>query len=449
MKKVIIFLTSLCLILGMYAPIGASALYNNQVKTETEIFYIASLDTGTVLFEKNSQKQAAPASLTKIVTAIVALENCADLETVVTAKEESIRMLDGTGSSLGGIKVGEEVTMRNLLYYLLISSANEAATIIADYVGGGSVEKFVEMMNATAKRLGCNNSQFKNPHGLDEDGHYSSAQDMATFAKHAMTFPVFNEITNTSNYKMPATNLQPEHNIISTNFMLSSGYKEYYLAEAKGIKTGSTTNAGKCFVTTATKDGYSYIAVAMKAPYYDYDKDGYPENFAFMDTKAMLEWIFDNIKLKVVTDPSKIITVVDVKYSSKVDHVRLVPAEDCVALVPDSVDSDSVLVEPVKDTVPAFVEAPLKKGDEVCEAVVSYAGEEIARIKLVAAEDVDRNIFLMIFGKLGDLIKTTGFKIFLAIVVAVIVFFVIANIYVNRNRKRKRIKVFNYRDMNR
>ncbi len=447
MKKAIIFLTSLCLILGMYAPIGASALYNSQVKTETEIFYIASLDTGTVLFEKNSKKQAAPASLTKIVTAIVALENCADLETVVTAKEESIRMLDGTGSSLGGIKVGEELTMRNLLYYLLISSANEAATIIADYIGGGSVEKFVQMMNDTAKRLGCNNSQFKNPHGLDEDGHYSCAQDMATFAKHAMTFPVFNEITNTSTYKVPATNLQPERKIISTNFMLSSGYKEYYLPEAKGIKTGSTTNAGKCFVTTATKDGYSYIAVAMKAPYYDYDKDGYPENFAFMDTKAMLEWIFDNIKLKVVTDPSKIITVVDVKYSSKVDHVRLVPAEECVALVPDSVDSNSVLVEPVKDTVPAFVEAPLKKGDEVCEAVVSYAGEEIARIKLVAAEDVDRNIFLMVFGKLGDLVKTTGFKIFLAIVVAVILFFIGANIYVNRNRKRKRIKVFNYRDM--
>ncbi len=449
MKKAIIFLTTLCLILGMYAPMGASALYNSQVKTETEIFYIASLDTGTVLFEKNSLKQSAPASLTKIVTAIVALENCEDLNTVVTVKEESIRMLDGTGSSMAGIKVGEEITMRSLLCCLLISSANEAATIIADYIGGGSVAKFVEMMNETAAKLGCTNSQFKNPHGLDEEGHYSCAQDMAKFAIHAMTFPAFNEISSQTSYKLPATNLQEERTIRSTNFMLLSNYNEYYLPQAKGIKTGSTTNAGKCVVTTASKDGYSYIAVAMKAPYYDHDNDDYKENFAFIDCKAMLSWIFNNIKLKVVTDPSKIISVVNVKYSWGVDHVRLVPAEDCVALVPDSVDSDSVLVEPVKGSLPEFIEAPVKKGNEVCEAVVSYAGEEIARIKLVAAEDIDRSLILMIVGKLGDLVKTTGFKIFALVVAALIVFFIIATIYVNRHRRRRRIKVFNYRDMHR
>lgn len=449
MKKAIIFLTAMFLILGMYAPLGASALYNSQVETETEIYYIASLDTGTVLFEKNSLKQASPASLTKIVTAIVALENCEDLSTVVTVKEESIRMLDGTGSSLAGIKVGERLTMQSLLYCLLISSANEAATIIADYIGGGDVAKFVGMMNDVAKRLGCTNTQFMNPHGLDEDGHYSCAQDMAKLTIHAMTFPVFNEITSTSVYKLPATNLQEERTIRSTNFMMSSGYKEYYLPEAKGIKTGSTTKAGKCIVTTAAKDGYSYIAVAMKAPFYDYDKDGVNENFAFMDTKKMLNWIFDNIKLKVVTDPSKIITVVDVKYAWNIDHVRLVPEKECVALVPDTVNSDSVLVEPVKESLPEFVEAPIKKGDEVCEAVVSYAGEEIARIKLVAAEDINRSLILMLIGKTGELVKTTGFKIFALILLAVILFFIGANIYVNRHRRRRRIKVFNYRDMHR
>ena len=448
MKKAIIFLISLCLILGMYVPLGASAIYNSNVETESEIYYVASLDTGTVLFEKDALKQAPPASLTKIVTAIVALENCADLETVVTAKEESIRLLDGTGSSLGGIKPGEEITMKNLLYYLLISSANEAAMIIADYIGG-SVEKFVEMMNETAKRLGCTNSQFKNPHGLDEDGHYSCAKDMATFAIHAMTFPIFNEITNTVTYKMPATNLQSERKITSTNFMLSSGYKEYYLPEAKGIKTGSTTKAGKCLVTTATKDGYSYIAVVMKAPYYDHDKDTYKENFAFIDSKAMLEWIFDNIKLKVVTDPTDMITEVEVKYGgNKTVHVKLVPEKEYAALVPVNVDSKNVLVEPIEGTIPDIIEAPIKKGDIIGQAVVKYADEEIARINLVAAEDVKRNVFSMIFGKIGDIAGSTGFKIFIAVVVAVILFFIGANIYVNRNRKRKRIKVFNYRDIN-
>lgn len=449
MKKAIIFLIGVFLFMGMYAPIGASALYNSQVETETEIFYVASLDTGTVLFEKDSLRQTAPASLTKIVTAIVALENCPNLDTVITVKEESIRMLDGTGSSMAGIKPGEQITMRNLLYCLLISSANEAATIIADYIGGGSVEKFVQMMNDTVKRLGCKNTQFKNPHGLDEDGHYSCAQDVATFTKHAMTFPVFNEITDTSKYTLPATNLQGERTLLTTNKMKLSNLEEYYVPEVKGVKTGSTTNAGRCVVTTATKNGYSYIAVMMRGPFYDYDNDGYDENFAFMDCKAILNWIFKNIKLKVVAEPTKIITVVDVKYSWKVDHLRLVPAENCVALVPDNVDSSSVSIEPIAETMPDAVAAPIKKGDVVGEAVVKYANGEIARIKLVAAEDVKRSLILFVFGKIGDLVKTTGFKIFAVILAAVILFFIGANIYVNRNRKRRRIKVFNYRDIHR
>ena len=450
MKKAINFLISLCLILAVCAPFGASALYNSAVEVQSEIYYVASLDTGTVLFEKDALVQASPASLTKIVTSIVALENCEDLETVVTVKEESIRLLDGTGRSLGRIKPGEQISMKNLLYYLLISSANEAAMIIADYIGGGSVEKFVEMMNETAARLGCTNSQFKNPHGLDEDGHYSCARDMAEFAKYAMQFPIFMEITNSKEYTVPATNLQKERKITSTNFMLSSGYKEYYMPEVKGIKTGSTTKAGKCLVTTATKDGYSYIAVVMKAPYYDYDKDGYKENFAFIDCKKMLEWIFDNIKLKIVADPTKMVTEVEVKYGAgKVDHVKLVPQKECTALVPVNVDSQSVYIEPVKGSIPDYIEAPVKKGDVIGEAVIKYAGEEIARVKLVASEDVKRNVVSMAAGKIGNVIKSPGFLIAVAVIVAVILFFIGANIYVNRNRKRKRIKVFNYRDINR
>ena len=232
--------------------------------------------------------------------------------------------------------------------------------------------------------------------------------------------------------------------------MLLKGYKEYYLEQAKGIKTGSTSLAGKCFVTTATKDGYSYLAVAMKAPYYDYDSDGVNENFAFMDTKAMLEWIFANIKLQTVTKPTQMITEIPVKYgSNKTDHVQLVPAQEYYALVPVGVDSDGVLIEVVEDTKPDVLEAPIKKGDEICEAVVTYAGEEIARIKLVAAQDVNRSVVLLVLGKLGDFVKTTGFKVFIALLVLVILFFVGANIYVNRNRKRRRIRIVNYRDINR
>ncbi len=447
MKKAIIFCLTLAVILSCFAPFTAGALYNSAVETETEIFYIESLDTGTVLFEKNSTQKAAPASLTKIVTAALALKHCEDLNTVITVPEHCIRALDGTGSSLAGIKIGEEITMRSLLYCLMVSSANEAAMIIADYIGG-TIADFIGMMNDLAAELGCTNTHFMNPHGLDEPDHYSCASDMAKITKYAMEFPVFNEITATKEYTLPATNKNDERKINTTNFMMRESYKEYYLEGAKGIKTGSTTNAGKCVVTTAAQNGYSYIAVAMKAPFYDYDKDGYDENFAFMDVKAMMEWTFKNIKLKTVTDPSHIVTVAKVKYAWGVDHVRLVPAEEYFALVPVGVDSKSVLVEPVEGSMPEALEAPVKKGDEVCEAVVKYSGEEIARIKLVAAEDIDFSLILLVFGKLGDLAKTTGFKIFMALFALVAVFIVAANIYVNKNRKRKRLRIVNYRDVN-
>ena len=173
MKKAIIFLFTLCVILSCIAPVGAGALYNSAVKTETEIFYVESLDTGTVLFEKSSTEKAAPASLTKIVTAAVALKNCDDLNVVITVPEYCIRLLDGTGSSMSGIKAEEEITMSALLNCLLVSSGNEAALIIADYVGNGSVADFVQMMNDLAAEVGCVNTHFMNPHGLDEPDHYT------------------------------------------------------------------------------------------------------------------------------------------------------------------------------------------------------------------------------------------------------------------------------------
>ena len=260
MKKAIIFLLTAIVVLSGAFSLPVSALYNDDVtvlnskrervpyKIQTPRYYIASMDTHDVLFAKNETEHCAPASLTKIITAIVALENCKDLTTEIEVPEKCIRQLAGTESSLGGLKAGEKVTMKDLLACLLIASANEAATTIADYIGGGSYEKFIAMMNETAARLGCKDSHFVNAHGLDEDGHYSCAKDMAAFAEYALTFPVFQELTALTEYKLPQTNLQKPRKVRTTNFLMLSGYREYYLPEAKGVKTGSTSNAGKLYL---------------------------------------------------------------------------------------------------------------------------------------------------------------------------------------------------------
>ncbi|HBL41121.1 MAG TPA: hypothetical protein DDY98_05965 [Ruminococcaceae bacterium] len=460
MKKAIIFLITCCMAFsGLFSLPASALLFNDDVKVrnkngesvpyeiQTPRYYIKSLDTEEVIFSKGATEHCAPASLTKIATAIVALENCKDLTTVIEVPERCIRMLDGTGSSMAGLKVGEKLTMKDMLACLLIHSANEAATTIADYIGGGSYEKFIDMMNETAKRLGCNDTHFVNAHGLDEDGHYSCPKDIAILAEYALKFPVFKDLTSMSEYTLPQTNLQKPRKLQSTNLMMSPGYPEYYLEAVKGIKTGSTTNAGKCFVTTVVKDGYSYICAMMGAPFYDYDKDGYNENFAFMDTQKIFTWVFNNIKLRTVASASQAVTVCDVKYASGVDHVRLVPKQDYVALVPKNVDADSVLIEPVADTMPTALEAPLKKGDEVCDAVVKYAGQEVMRIRLVAGEDIDRSLFAFVFGKLGEFTHTTVFKVFLVIALLLAGGFFGLRIYAANHRRRRKIRVVNYRDV--
>ncbi len=458
MKKAIIFLLTAFTLFSCVLSPRASALYNDDVtvvnekkekvayKIQTPRYYVESLDTGAVLFAKNETAHCAPASLTKIITAIVALEHCEDLTTVIEVPERCVRMLDGTGSSLGGLKIGEKLCMKDLLACLLIASANEAATTIADYIGGTYAD-FIDMMNETAARLGCPDSHFVNAHGLDEDGHYSCARDMVTFTKYALTFPIFKEITALTEYELPQTNLQKPRKIRTTNFMMLKGYREYYLEQAKGVKTGSTTNAGKCVVTTAAKDGYSYICCMMGAPFYDYDNDGYDENFAFMDAKAMLTWTFKTIRLKTIAPTSQIVTVANVKYASGVDHVRLVPKTGYMALVPDSVNAASVLIEPVADTLPDKLEAPLKKGEVICDAVVKQADQEIMRIKLVAAEDVKRNLFLFVFGKLGEFAHTGIFKVFLALVALVAAGLFALRIYTSNNKRKKKIRTVNYRDV--
>ncbi len=443
MKKAIIFV--FCLIFAC-APLTAAATYNSSIELRSDIALLVNLETGDEIFSVNATKKAAPASLTKVITAVVALEQCKDLSTVVTVPRYCIDMLAGTDSSVAGLVADEQVTMLQLLNCLLVKSANEAALVIADYVGGGRIDVFVAMMNELAQRLGCTNTHFVNVHGLDTEGHYTCAEDMVKFAKYAMTFPVFKETVAKTEYVLAPTNKNSkERTMYTTNFMMLPGYREYYLEQAVGIKTGSTENAGKCFITTASKNGYSYMAVAMGSEYVDYDKDGALENFSFIDCKTMLKWAFDNIRLRVVAESDHIVSVINVNYARGIDHVRLVPKEDYSALVPAGVDADSVLIDCAG--LPDSIDAPVKKGDVVGTAEVLYAGESIGNVELVAAEDISRSLLLYITKNIGRASSTTAFKVIIALLVLTIMFFVGANIYVNNKRRRKKVTVVHNIDM--
>ncbi|MGI6773744.1 MAG: D-alanyl-D-alanine carboxypeptidase [Clostridiales bacterium] len=439
MRKFVLSILTAALILISIVP-TALASYNSEIDVEAEVVYIQSTDDGTVIFDKNADMPTAPASLAKIVVATLVLEKVQNLDEVIEIPAYTIRLLDGTNSSNVGLVPGEQMSIRNLLYCLLVASANDAANVLADYICKNNIGEFVQMMNDYVKSIGCQNTNFINPSGLDAEGQYTTARDVAIFTLKALENPVFEEITSTKKYTVPPTNKYPkERNLVSTVKILNSGIKDYYIANAKGVKTGTTKNAGHCVVTTASKDGYSYLAIIMRAPMYDIDKDGVEENIAFTECKELLEWTFKNIKLRLVAEKNQVVSVIDVGLSSKYDHLRLLPEREVSALVPSGVNASGVYFEVIDELTPTYIEAPIKKGEKIGRARILYAGNEIAQVDLVAGETIERNFLLYVVKLLKITVTSPAFIILVSIIIAAVV--VILILRARNSRQKTKIRI--------
>lgn len=439
-------LVSVLLIIGIVLcsfSVTASASFNSLLETEADIVLLVNTDSETVIFDKNADKRTAPASLTKIVTCMLVLENCTDFSTPVTCKSECLTGLYAMNAATAGIVAGETLTVKELLYCLMLPSAADAANILADFIGG-DIPTFVIMMNEFVAKLGCKNTKFVNPHGLDEKPNaYTTANDLYTITKYALTNPTFKEITSTTRYDIEPTEKYPYTRYLhNTNKVMNAGIRDYYHKAVTGVKTGTTDEAGRCVITTATQDGYNYMLIVMGAPQYDIDNDGVEENVAFTDTKKIYNWAFDNIVLTKVVNPTDVVTVVDVEYNSKIDHLRLVPAKEMSALVPLGTETGSLVVRPIDNETPKSVKAPIKKGDVLGKAEILYGKDVVATVDLVAAEDVDFNIITFIFTMIKNLFHTVIFKVLLAIVIILVIFYILLIIRKNRIKaKRKKIRM--------
>lgn len=437
MKKTVIFLLTSIIFLSILTPMTCFAEYNDSLDIRADIACMICTDNDEAIFNKNFNKKTAPASLTKIMTALVALEKCEDLTVPVTISQYAIDSLVGTDSSTAGLVPGEKVTMYDLLNCLMVKSANEAAIAIAEYVGG-SVPAFLDMMNAKAKELGCTNTNYVNVHGLDQKGHYTTAHDLYLICKEAMKNPVFEKIVGQTSYTMPKTNMNEERILPATNLMINSNYTDCYLPYVTGIKTGTTDDAGRCIITKASKNGYNYIAIIMGADIKDAVNGEVAENIAFIECKKMIDWTFSNIKYKVVAEENEIITVVDVKYSWSADSVELIPSKDIAALVPSGLDSSGIYIQPNTDT-PTVIKAPVKKGEKVGTATVYYAGKEIATVDLVASKNVSRSLILALGGAIEAAWNSVIGKIIFILIVLLVAGYAGFTVYTNKkNGKHKR-----------
>lgn len=441
MKKLLSVILVAVILLSSFS-IGASASFNALLETEADIVLLINTDTETIVLDKNADKKTAPASLTKMVTCMLVLENCPDLSVMLTCKRESLNGLYEQNAATAGILAGETLSIKDLLYCLMLPSAADAANILADHVGNG-IDNFVAMMNDFVAKLGCENTKFYNAHGLDTNPNaYTTANDLYKIVKYALQNPTFKEITSTSRYDIPPTNKYNSTRYLhNTNKMMNPGYSDYYYDGVSGVKTGTTNAAGRCVITTASRDGYNYLLIVMGAPQYDIDNDGVEENLAFTESKKIYDWAFNNIRLTKVTDKTDVVTVVDVEYNSKVDHVRLVPKEELSALVPIGTETGSLVIRPIENETPKSVKAPIKKGDVLGKAEVLYGDVVVATVDLVAAEDVDLNVVLGAVGVAKTIFSSLIFKILFAIFAILLIIYILLIIRKNRIRaKRKKIR---------
>jgi D-alanyl-D-alanine carboxypeptidase (penicillin-binding protein 5/6) len=369
--------------------------------------------SGKVLFEKDSDRQKMfPASTTKIMTAILALE-MGDLDQVMTASQAAVNDIGKDGSNIG-IMAGEQIKLRNLLDALLISSANETANIIAENLCP-TRQEFVDLMNKKAKELGALDTHFVNPCGAHEDDHYTTASDLAKIARYAMTNPKFREIVDKDNFQMPPTNKHSSWPVLgTTNKLMQSNKNDLYIIN--GIKTGYTVPAGYNLVSSAVgKDGMELIAVVMGVR-----NDGAKDNVKKF-SKELLDYGFDNYSLVSIQQDNKVYRKVDVGDAEDTLPLELVTKGEVSGVLPkDRSQWDFKEIPHINGNI----SAPVNEGDRLGYVDYQIKGESIGRVDLVASRSVKQKPQAAVASRLTSLLDNTVIRVALAIA-AISLFFII------------------------
>ncbi len=421
MSFVIISLTVFCV------PFTAkAATYTPNVKIYADAYMLISLDDDShpVVAEKNADKRKYPASLTKIVTTMVTLNKVQNLSQTTTVSKSAIEALYGTGAQVAGLKIGQTITIEELLYLTMVHSACDACQVLAEFVSG-SVPAFVEEMNNWVKSLGCKDTNFVNPDGLHDPNHYTTPSDMAKITLAAMKNEIFNKISSTQQYKFGKLNF------IHTNYMLDKFHVTYYYPYAQGIKTGSTEQAGYCVITKASKGGYNYLAIVMDSPIEVLD--GIKTKCSFIDAKSLFDWAFDSLKYTTVVRKNDIAYELPVNNGKDADTVQLVVKDDVTTLVPSTLDPSNVIIEPVDP--PESLDAPVTKDDFVCKANVIFGEKTIVTVDLVAAKTVELSTFLKILNALKKFFTNKIVLAVLGVIVLLAILYIVT--FVRRLRRDK------------
>lgn len=396
---------------------------------------LIELNTGATLYAFNANEQHYPASLTKIMTCMLALEN-GNLEDILTVSSTALDGLDEAGSTAGLVE-GEQMSLLNMLYCVMVSSANEACNVVAEYVSG-SIEAFVDLMNQRAQELGCTGTHFANPHGLHDENHYTTAYDLSLIVRQALQYEEFRTICNTASYTLPATNMHEARTMNTTNELLSVNSANYY-SKAEGVKTGFTSPARRCLISTADNGNLHLLAVILGADTV-YNEDlgtWFPQNFP--ECINLFEYGFQNYTIATVLNTLYPLAEIPVNQSAGSQTVALAPAKELRTLVPSDYNEDDLQMD--IQLIGDSVDAPVAAGDVLGTVTVSFQGQVLGTSDLTAITAVSRSEITHQVEETKVYVQDNWWKWLLGVLIAILVLIVIClillQVYRRRERKRK------------
>ncbi len=349
---------------------------------------LAEPESGKIIYEKNAHAKMYPASTTKLLTALLALEKCTLDETAVVS-EYAVNSVTYDYSS-AALVPGEELSVYVLLQAMLIYSANDAATVLAEHISG-SVEEFAKLCNERAVELGCENLHFVNANGMPDDNHYCTAYDLFLIARECQKYDVFNEIVQTKSFIVPATELYPEEDRFckNTNKMLFSGYSKYYYPYCTGMKTGYTTPAGHCLVSSASKGSLDLICVVLGGIV---DEQGI--NRRYTDSIALFDFAYENYSYGAICAANSVAATADVKRAKRGEApLEIVVAEDINGIMPKGFDVSST--EPEINLVDD-IKAPISQNQIMGQITYNIDGVSY-KANLVASSDVEKANYAVLY----------------------------------------------------
>ena len=369
---------------------GQAVSFTPNFEINSAAGILINTDTGDILYEKNADVQYMPGSLVQIMEAAIILENCTDLKMQIVCDSELVKRYQTTEYAddlrYADIYQDDVLTVEELLYAMMLTSSCEAAVLLANQFGNGSVATFVDMMNAKAQEIGCTQTNFTNVTGIGDASQKTTARDLVKITQYAISVSRFMTFASAVSYvpETPNTERHKEEWVWTHSNAMMQENSTYYLEGTKGIKTANLTQQGRSIICQGIKDGNTFLVVLLGAPFTD--EGGTLKFYHMIDAVDLLKWAYTHFNYQTILSDSTELGQITVKNGSGVDYVLVRPEKSFMTLWYDGADINSVIQEiKLQDNV----SAPVKEGEKLGTVTLKFSGQELAVIDLVSTSSVE------------------------------------------------------------